>query len=72
MNQTQENLDAWFICLDDGDTSTNCGFATEGLLSEEIADKRNVNTGLESLVSYAIELQHRYGINSYMGYTPSM
>jgi hypothetical protein len=27
---------------------------------------------MQSLVTYALELQHMYGINSFMGYTPSM
>jgi hypothetical protein len=68
----QNNLVAWVACRDDGDAGTNCGFSDAGQLGEAIQDARYDLTSFESLINYAIELQHRYGINSYLGYSPSM
>jgi hypothetical protein len=68
----QEEYDAWKVCFDDGNPDTNCGFEDSYELEKRIRYHYYDIQSLQSLVTYAIELQHMYGINSFMGYTPSM
>jgi hypothetical protein len=72
LNEIQDNLEMWVDCRDDGDDGTNCEFANASDLADAIQKARYDKTNFESLVNYAIEIQHQYGINSYMGYEPSM
>jgi hypothetical protein len=68
----QDEHDAWVVCAEDGNPDTNCGFEDSAELEKRIRYHYYDIQSMQSLVTYAIELQHMYGINSFMGYTPSM
>ena len=68
----QDEYDAWKVCYDDGNPDTNCGFEDSTELEKRIRYHYYDIQSMQSLVTYALELQHMYGINSFMGYTPSM
>jgi hypothetical protein len=72
LRRLQDEHDAWTVCFEDGNPATNCGFADSDELEKRIRFHYYDISSMQSLVTYAIELQHMYGINSFFGYTPSM
>jgi len=72
LSRWQDEYDAWIVCRDDGNPATNCGFESSVDLADKISERFYDISSIESLLNYGLELQRIYGINSFMGYSPSM